>query len=322
MKRLNFTFLLILFVGFFLTCARREEKTFTIAVILPNPAYHRILDGLKSEIEKSSLKDRIKLVVVDFPKTPEETDAACEIVQRLNPDLVYTVTTPVTLAAKKRIKNIPILFNAVGDPIGAGIVKDLRRRDEKITGITNFSRELTGKRLEIFKESCPNLKTVLTFYNPDNKFSQLAIKDLYEAARLLRLRIVEITGKNTDEIRSKMKKVNFKDLNGIYLMPDAVALSMFEEIIGISKQYKLPIMAHESGLVEKGATFSYGADFFELGQISYIYVSSILKGDKPEEMPLFFPDRFVFTVNKKSAEELGINIPNEVLFFADRIIYD
>ncbi|GAB4434545.1 MAG: hypothetical protein OHK0040_05530 [bacterium] len=305
-----------------MSCERSQNKTFTIGVIVPNSAYNKIIDGLKSEIEKGDLKGRVSFIIQDFPKTAEEYDAACNILLKMKPDLVYVLTTPVAISAKKCIKDIPILFNAVGDPVGAGIVKDPKKPDGNITGFSNFSRELAAKRLEIFKEAFPKIKNVLTFYNPTNQFSVLAIKDLEKAAYLLKLNIIQITGKDSDEIRREMKKIKMKSIDGIYLMPDAVALSMFSEVLEISKQHQLPVMAHESGLVERGATISYGADFFELGRLSYVYVRAILNGESAGKLPVFFPDKFLLTVNKKMANQLNLKIPEETLFFADRIIND
>ncbi len=287
---------------------------------MPSRAYEKIIDGLKKEVERGEFKDKIDFKILDFPKDSEEYDSACNILSGMNVDIIYAVTTPVALSAKKCVKDKPIIFNAVGDPLGAGILKNLREPGENITGVSNFSRELTAKRLEVFKAAFQDLKTVLTFYNPDNAFSALAIKDLKKAAMVLEIDLILVMGKTGDELWRKISGIDLKKVDGIYLLPDAAAFSIFNEVVELSKQFKIPIMAHESGLVERGATISYGADFYELGRLSYVYISAILKGDRAGKLPVFFPDRFLLVVNQKSVEQLGLQLSPETLFFADRII--
>lgn len=319
----NKLFILLFAVLIFGGCKKTEsQKQYQIGVIMPGKAYEKIVAGLKQEIDSGELKGRVKLYIQDFPQTADEFDSACQILSKLKPDLIYAVTTPAALSAKKNFKETPIIFNAVGDTIGAGIVKSLRTPGENITGFSNFSIELTAKRLEIFKDTFPSIKNVLTAYNPQNPYSISAIRDLRKAAFPLKINLVEITGDSTNAIRSKLQNIKKREVDGIYIIPDTIALFMFSEFVQLSKQFKIPIMAHESSLAEKGATVSYGADFFELGKLSYVYVKAVLNGESASNLPVFSPDNFVLTVNKKMLDSLGLKTSKETLFFADRLIND
>lgn len=319
----NKLFILLLAVLFFGGCENADsQKLFQIGVIMHGKIYEKIIDGLKQEIESGELKGRVTLYIQDFPKTADEFGSACQILSTLKPDLIYAVTTQAALSSKKNFKETPIIFNAVGDPIGAGIVKSLRTPGENITGFSNFSKELTSKRLEIFKDTFLSIKNVLTAYNPQNPYSMSAIGDLRKAALSLKINLIEITGDSTNVIRSKLHNVKKKEVDGIYIIPDTIALFMFSEFVQLSKQFKIPIMAHESSLAEKGAAVSYGADFFELGKLSYVYVKAILNGESVSNLPVFFPDNFTLTVNKKTLDSLELKPSKKTLFFADRLIND
>lgn len=283
-------------------------------------SYKKILEGLKEELGKSEFSDGIEFFIQDFPKNYEEFEAACLILKKEKLDLLYAITTPAAKAAKKCFSGIPIIFNAVGDPLGANIVDSLREPKGNITGFSNLSKELTGKRLEIFKEAFPHIKKVVTFYNPENTFSKLAIEDLRKASKLYDIKVVEIVGEDSDDVREKMLRLNKDKIDGVFLLPDTLALSMFNEILNFANSKKIPVMAHEAELVTRGAAISYGANFYELGRLSASYVIALLRGEGVDSYPVFFPDYFELAVNKRVISQLSLSLSNRILFLADKVI--
>lgn len=317
---LIFTIALIISIPLIFACSNiKPGKRYVIGVIIPAPVYHKIIDGLKAEIEAGELKGRVNFIIDDAGITAKDYAASAGKFEDMEVDIIYTITTPVTKSAMSVVNHTPIVFNAVGDPIGAGIVKSLIKSGSNITGTTHLSRELTAKRLELFNTAIPRIKNFVTFYDSSNKFSQLYIIDLREAAAKLRLRVTEIIAGSSEELREKIKKINETDAEGIFIIPDPIVLKLIPEIIKYSHDNKAPIIAHEVDFVEKGAAISYGANFFELGRLSYFHVKALFEGEKADNLPILMPDSFELAVNLTIIRQMDYQISEEMLFFADWI---
>lgn len=313
--------LLLLSALMIVSCkARVDKKIYTIGVITPGKTYEEVLKGLKSEIRSSEFAGRINFMIQDFPRTKEEFETAAKTLANQKPDLIYAISTPSARAAKAVIKNIPIVFNVIGDPLGVGLVESFQKPGGNLTGCTNLSRELSAKRLEIFLEAFPKVKRVMTFYDPSNAFSLLAMKDLRTAADKFKVRIIEHTVSRPHDLRNLLLSLKKNDADGIYLLPDAMVLTLIDEIVKASHELKMPLVAHEDSLVEKGATISYGADFFNLGKLSFLQVKAILLGEKPKDLPVFIPDAIHLSINRRVAETMDYRLSNELFFLADRVI--
>lgn len=313
-----FTLALIISIPLIFACSNiKPGKRYLIGVIIPAPVYNKIIDGLKAEIEAGELKGRVNFIIDDAGINAKDYAASAEKFEDMEVDIIYTITTPVTKSAMSVVKYTPIVFNAVGDPVGAGIVKSLIKSGSNITGTTHLSRELTAKRLELFNTAIPRIKNFVTFYDSSNKFSQLAIVDLREAAAKLRLRVTEIIAGSSEELREKIKKINKTDAEGIFIIPDPVVLKLIPEIIKYSHDTKAPIIAHEVDFVEKGAAISYGANFFELGRLSYFHVKALFEDEKADNLPILTPDSFELAVNLTIIRQMDYQISEEMLFFAD-----
>lgn len=286
--------------------------------IISSYGYDEVIKGLTDEIEKSSLKDIISIQKISFAQNNEEFDASATILNSLNIDIVYAITTPAVKSAIKIIKDKPIIFNAVGDPISAGFAESYTKLTKNLTGVSNLSRELTLKRLEVFLSVFPQLKRIISFYNPENSYSHLVIEELRKAKGLFKVEIILIPVKTTDNVRDylKVEKSNF---DGIFFIPDPTVYPVLDELLRFQIDYKKPLCVHEEGLVKKGASIGYGVSFYELGRLSFNHLFYLCKGEKIEKIPIIIPDRVSFSINRKTLEKIGYNIPKESLYLADKV---
>lgn len=321
-KKICSMVIFLFFTIFLMSCGKdKDNKKYKIGVIMPEHGYERVIDGLKESIDKSIYKDRVELVIKDFPKNKEEFESAVKILQGLDIDIFYTVTTPATASTYERIRNKPIIFAAVGDPVGAGFADNFKSPKKGITGVTNLSRDLTGKRLEYFKMAFPKIKRILTFYNPENIYSVLSVKDLVKVCEKLNIGIEIEEVISTDVLRKKLRDKKVKNVDGIFIIPDPVVMAVIDEIIHFADENKLPTCVHEERLVfDKGATISYGVDLKEVGKMSFIMIEHVLKGGNPENLPIFVPEKMNLLINNRWAKGKGYQIPNEILYLAEKVI--
>lgn len=307
---------------FFVGCSKEQgEKKYKIGIIMPKYGYEKVLEGLRTAVDKSSYKGRIEFIVKDFPTNREEFESAVKILQGLDIDLFYTITTPATIATYEMIKNKPIIFAAVGDPVGVGLAESFKSPKKGITGVTNLSRELTDKRLEYFVKAFPKMKRILTFFNNENIYSILAVKDVENLSEKLKIKIEKVEVTSTDELRTRLKDKTLKEVDGIFIIPDPIVMAVIDDIIGFARENKIPTCVHEERFVlEKGATISYGVDLKDVGKISFIMIEHALSGGAPENLPIFVPEKMNLYVNNRWAKENGYVIPNEILYLADKVI--
>lgn len=301
----------------------KEEKVYKVAIVLLGGAYQQAVDGLKDELQRFGYTEgkNILYYIKDAQGDQEAIAPAAQELLKENPDLFYTVATPVTTRVWKVVgTQLPIVFNIVGDPIGSGFAKSFSSSETNLTGCSNLSAGLSGKRLELFRKAFPNLKKTVTFYDPDNKFSQLSIANTREAAPKLGIEVAEIHVKTTAEIERVLGGLKPGEYDGVFLTPDAMVISNVELVIKRAKELGLPVMGHERTLAEKGVTVTYGADFYPLGVQCASTVVYILKGQSPKDIPIQTPRELIMVVNLKSAQESGLTISEEILKIANTVI--
>ena len=224
-------------------------------------------------------------------------------------------------AAKNATKTIPIVMAGPGsDPVEAGLVESLARPGGNVTGITNLARELGGKRLELLKEAVPKLARVAVLYDPANPGSVLEVKeDLPAAARALGLTIRSWEVRDADGFERVFAALNKQRPDGLYV-PSAGPLMRANKkrIVGFALKSRLPSMYVNREYVDAGGLMSYGADLADGYRRVAYYVDKILKGAKPADLPVEQPTKFELVINLKTAKQIGLTIPPEVLARADQ----
>ena len=250
-------------------------------------------------------------------------DLAAELV-RLKVDIIVVAggTEPVR-AAKNATKTIPIVMTGGGlDPVEAGLVESLARPGGNVTGLTNLGRELIGKRLELFKEAVPKLARVAVLYDPAILGNAREVKEaLPVAARALKLTVRSWEVRAADDFERVFAALSKQRPDGLYVLGGGSRMHINQKrIAGFAIKSRLPSMYFTREFVNAGGLMSYGADQADIYQRVATYVDKILKGARPADLPVERPTKFELVINLKTAKQIGLTIPPEVLARANKLI--
>ena len=244
--------------------------------------------------------------------------ALVEELVRLKVDVIYTSTGPATKAAKNATATIPIVFLTSGDPVVFGTVDSLARPGGNITGFTTIAPVTAGKRLELLKETVPKLSRVAVLWTP--KQSDQSWNETQVAARELGLQVHSMEVSSADQFDNAFKAAPKAGSIGLTVMPSPLNNSNRKKIADLAAKHRLPAIYPDSRWADAGGLMSYGADLNERYKRVASMIDKILKGTKPAEIPVEQPKKFEFLVNLKTAKQLQLIIPPNVLVRADRVI--
>src|SRR5262249_48570616 len=255
-------------------------------------------------------------------KTDRPPELAAELL-RLKVDILLVSGDPAVRAAMNATKTIPIvLLGAALDPVEAGLVESLARPGGNVTGITYPNRDLHGKRLELLKEAVPKLARVAFLYDPAVPPSALAAKeDLPAAARALKLTVQAWEVRDLNGLERVLAELNKKRPDGLYVMEAGPLMrANVKRITGFALKSRLPLMYGSNRGREGEGLMYYGADLADSYRRVAYYVDRILKGTKPADLPVEQPTKFEFVINLKTAKQIGVTIPPDLLARATKII--
>ena len=244
--------------------------------------------------------------------------AAHELVE-FGSDLIFAVTARAALAAQKATTQLPIVFAGAVDPLKLGLVRDFARPGGNVTGVADLSLELGPKRLEVFRQTIPGLKRVLFPYDATDASTAAEVQVYRNAARRLGIVLLEKAVATQDEAQKTIAAVRKGEVDGI-LAPRCCALNIPGFILEATSQQGIPTMFDFPFWVERGALASYGPDHYHSGRQAARLVDKILKGANPAEIPVEVNTKIELVINLKVAKTLGLKIPAEVLFRADKVI--
>ena len=263
-----------------------------------------------------------KSVIFEFRTTENTTQLQPELaagLTQLKVNLIVAVGAGAIRAAKNATSTIPIVMSEVNDPIALGFVASLAHPGANITGMSNLSPELSGKRLELLKEVVPKASRIAVLaYRGEAMRS--SIKETDVAAQSLGLQIQLLNVKAADEIESALDTAKKQRADALVQIQAAFFNSHQQRIIELATKNQLPAMYNSRIDVEAGGLMSYGYDTVERNQRVAFLVDKILKGAKPADLPVEQPMKFDFVINLKTAEQIGLPIPPNVLARADRVI--
>jgi putative tryptophan/tyrosine transport system substrate-binding protein len=256
-------------------------------------------------------------------KVDRAPEHAAELV-RLKVDIIVVASgDPWIRAAKDATKTIPIVMVGVGsDPVRAGFVESLARPGGNVTGLTALNRELGGKRLELLKEAVPKLSRVAVLYDPADPPSLHEVKELLPAdADAVKLNIQPWEIRAVDDFEKVFAALNKQRPDGLYALgAGGIMRPNRKRIAEFALKSRLPSVSSSRESVEAGGLMSYGADLVDSYRRVAIYVDKILKGANPADLPIEQPTKFELIVNLKTAKQIGLTIPQQVLTRADRVI--
>ena len=246
-------------------------------------------------------------------------DLAAELV-RLKVDAILTSGDNGSRAAQKATNTIPIVMPNVGDPIEQGFVRSLARPGGNITGLTTISAELSGKRLELIKEVFPKASLIAVLWNPNEPSSTRAMREVEAPAQVMGIQLQPLEVRGPQDFDEAFSSMIAKRANVLLSVRGAVTNNHEQRIAAFMAKNRLPTMGSRNQFPERGGLMSYGANDFDLYRRAASYIDKILKGAKPNELPVEQPTSFELVINLKTAKQIGVTIPPNVLARADRVI--
>jgi putative ABC transport system substrate-binding protein len=297
--------------------AQKARRPFRIGVL--NAAWaasHPTVEGLKAGLKELGFEDG-RDVTFDIRFTEGKLNTmptAAEALVKAGVDLIFTSQEAATQAAKDATESVPIVFTLVGDPVGAGIVGTLAQPGGNVTGVSSLQTELVGKRLEVLKTLTPAVRRVwLIYYRVDLGTTPMVTKAL-EAAQRMKLDLSPKGVLDADELKRVLREVRRDDA---VLAPEGSNPDLTIAVIEQSLALRVPAVFGTALWIGYGGLMSYGPDYYAQGVQAAALVAKILRGARPQDLPVEGAEKIDLAVNLKTAELLGLTVPRKILLRAD-----
>jgi putative tryptophan/tyrosine transport system substrate-binding protein len=235
-------------------------------------------------------------------------------------DVLASLGTPATLAAKQATTTIPIVMESLSDVVGIGLVKNLARPGGNVTGVSGFAPELSGKRLELIRELFPRADRIAVLANRANPVSAPILRALESAAQQVRMKLRVLDVRQPADLAPAFEAMKREQADALVLVADPLLFSEKSLIVQLASRYRIPAVYETRLFPEVGGLLSYGPLPQERFQRMAIYVDRILRGARPGDLPIERPTTFELVVNVKTAGALGLTIPQSLLLRADEVI--
>ena len=299
--------------------AQQAKRVYRIGVL--NEAWapnHPAVEGLKAGLKEMGLEEGRDLIFdIRFTSgNPKAMPEAAAALVKSGVDLIFTSNESATRAAKTATQKIPIVFTLVGDPVASGIVKEIANPGGNVTGVSSLTTELVPKRLEVLKAVVPTLRRVIAIYYADEPSSLASVQKAQEAAPLLKLEVVTRPVRTIEELAGALRAARPGDG---FLPPPIAVLNIPDQMLQTSLSARIPNVFPSAFWTGYGALVSYGADYYPDGRQAARLAAKILRGAKPEDLPVEGANKIELTINLKTAKALGLTIPQSVLVRADRV---
>jgi putative ABC transport system substrate-binding protein len=286
----------------------------------PSPASARIeafRQGLRDlgYIEGQNLIIEYRYAEGKLDRLPE---LAAELV-RLKVDAIFVTSTSAVQAAKKATTTVPIV-SVSGDPVGLGLVASLARPGGNVTGLANLTSELAGKRLELLKEVLPSVSRVAVLWNPVASSSALRMMETEAAAPSLGIKLQPVEVREANDFERAFSALKRERADALFPLRSPFISNHVKRIVELAAKNRVPGMYDASEFPEAGGLMSYGTMLPDLDRRAAVYVDKILKGAKPVDLPVEQPTKFELIINLKTAKQIGLTIPPNVLVRADKVI--
>ncbi len=326
MKKLTILLLVIalMIVGGVSSLAGAKPLVIGITQIVEHPALDAARDGFIAALEEAGYKEG-EDVVYDLQNAQGDFTNAISIAQKFKDDkvdMIVAIATPTAQAALQVNQEIPIVINAVTDPVAASLAKSWESSGNNLTGMSDAAPN--KQQVELIPLFLPGAKNVGTIYNAGEANSVVQIEVAKETCKELGLNLIEVTVSNSSEVLMAAQSLADR-VEAIYIVTDNTVVSALESVIKVCNQEKIALILADPSTVDKGALASYGIDYYSLGKKSGEIAIQIIKGAKPSDIPIQTitdPKDLQFVVNLDAAKILGLSISEEILKDADKIIKD
>jgi putative ABC transport system substrate-binding protein len=283
------------------------------------PALKGLREGLK---EAGYIEEKNLLLDINLNKTPAELHSIAKRYKEKKIDVIVAIGSTATTIAKGATQEIPIVFMFSSDPVRSGFVKSQARPETHITGLAAYTDyELQGKRLEVFKEAVPTLRRVAVLYDAraGSEHHARSFELVRKLAPSLGLKLAAKPIKSTAEVDETLASLS--NVDGIFIICGNLFQQQVKKIAATARERKLPLTGCPTWQIdEPGVLVRYETDVYRIGHRAAWYVDRILRGAKPQDLPVEAPTRFELTLNLNTAKQIGLTIPPDVLARADRVI--
>jgi putative tryptophan/tyrosine transport system substrate-binding protein len=267
-------------------------------------------------VEGQNLAIEYRWAEGDYDRLPA---LAADLVGR-KVDLIMASNPPAALAAKNATSTIPIVFRGGADPVGDGLVASLARPGGNLTGVSFVPNELTAKRLELLSELVTQAGVIALLMNPNNASAERVIRDVQEAARTKGLQLHVLKASSESEIDTAFASLVQLHAGALVVGGDPFLSSRREQLVALASRHAVPSIYAWREFAAAGGLISYGSSLTTANRLVGIYAGKILKGAKPADLPVQQPTKFELVINLKTAEALGITVPQSMLMRADEVI--
>jgi len=307
----------LFFMAFLTWCpsAQALEKVHVaVGQIVEHPALDTLRTSLKEGLEGQGFTEG-KNLTWTYENAQGNPTTAVQISHKLTslqPNVIVTLSTPMTQAVASATTTIPIVFGAVTDPESAKLT-----HSPNVTGLTDFVSP--QEQLNLIKSILPQVKAIGVIFNSGEANSQKQVEEIKAVAETMGIKVVEVTVSKTSEVSSAMKKLAGQ-VEALLLPTDNTCISALEAIIKSAIHDKIPVFGSDVDIVRRGAVAAYGVDWHESGLVLAEMVGALLKGSSVETLPIRSPQKLVLYVNPEAAQKMGTHIPAEVQKRADKVL--
>ncbi len=318
--------LLIVSVSVSLAQEKKAKKMIRIGVtqIVSHPALDGDAKGFEKALADAGFKEGVD-VTYDRQNAQGDMANAQTIAQKFldaKVDMVHSIATPTSQAVVKVIKNIPVVFSSVTDPVDAGLVPKTSPSGTKsgtnVTGVSD--RWPVALQFGMYTKFVPKAKKWGTIYNAGDANSMVHIKEMREAAKKLGVELMEATISTSAETMQAAQSLAGKGVQAVNITSDNTAVSAFEAIVKVCNEKKIPLFAGDVDSVPRGAIAAYGLDYFLIGESAGKKAVQVLKGKKPGDIPWGPAEKFSLVISDKAAKTQGVTVPPDLLKKADKVI--
>lgn len=287
-----------------------------------DPAVARLLEATFGRLAELGYREGANLIVERrFAEGRlERLPALAAELVALQPDVILATTSPPSLAAARATSTIPIVFTAVSDPVGIGLVESLARTGNNVTGASSQNSEIQSKRLQLVREVFPSASRVAVLYNPLNAAELPILATLREAAQALRFVLQPVEARVEQDLLPAFTRLEAERPDVLYVVESQFTFLYRAQIIDSANRIRLPSVYGLSPFADSGGLMSYAFSILESNRAAANYIDRILRGAKPADLPVEQPTRFELVLNLRTAKAQGISFPPAVLLRADRVI--
>lgn len=299
--------------------AKAEEVTVAVTAIVEHPALDAARDGIKEALAEAGYKEGENLKFV-YESAQGNPGTAAQIARQFvgdAPNVIVPISTPSAQAVVSATRDIPVVFTAVSDPLGAELIKDMQKPGGNVTGLSDMSP--VADHVALIKEITPNAKSIGFIYNTAEANSVSTLAALKAEAEKAGLTIVESVATKSAEVQGAARALVGR-VDVIYVPTDNTIVSAFEAAVGVAEEAKIPLYAGDTDSVNRGALAALGFNYFDVGKQTGEIVVRVLKGENPGDIPVRVAAGTDLVINKKAAAKTGVTFPESITSRATKTI--